>query len=56
MAGRALDVARIQRVGNTCWLSGSLGRVPASAEWKGERGRDRGREGGARGEDQKEPA
>lgn len=44
MAARALDVARIQRVVNTCWLSRSLGQIPASAEQKGERGRDRGRE------------
>lgn len=44
MAGRALNVARIQRVVNTCWLSGSLGQIPASAEWRGERGRDTGRE------------
>lgn len=44
MAARALDVARIQRVVNTCWLSRRLGQIPASAEQKGERGRDRGRE------------
>ena len=31
MAGRALNVARIQRVINTCWLSKSLGQLPASA-------------------------
>lgn len=54
MAGRALNVARIQRVVNTCWLSGSLGQIPASAEWRGERGRDRGREREC-GEDDKEP-
>lgn len=54
MAGRALNVAHIQRVVNTCWLSGSLGQVPASADWRGERGRDRGR-GRVCGEDDKEP-
>lgn len=41
MAGRALNVARIQRVVNTCWLSESLGQLPASAQWRGERGRSR---------------
>lgn len=41
MAGRALDVARIQRVVNTCWLSESLGQLPASAQRRGERGRSR---------------
>lgn len=38
MAGSALDVACIQRVVNTCWLSKSLGQLPASAlSEKGER-------------------
>lgn len=49
MAGRALDVARIQRVVNTCWLSESLGQLPASGEGRerrGERGKERQREGG----------
>ena len=46
MAGRALDVARIQRVVNTCWLSESLGQLPASAQRRGERGRDRQTEAG----------
>lgn len=45
MAGRALDVACIQRVVNTCWLSKSLGQLPASAQRRGERGRDRPGEG-----------
>ena len=39
-------MARIQRVVNTCWLSESLGQIPASAKQRGERGSDRQREGG----------
>lgn len=41
MAGKALDVVRIQRVVNTCWLSESLGQLPASARQMGERGTER---------------
>lgn len=41
MAGRALDVVRIQRVVNTCWLSESLGQLPAIARQMGERGTER---------------
>lgn len=44
MAGRALNVARIQRVVNTCWLSKSLGQLPAGTQWRGARGRCKGRE------------
>lgn len=47
MAGRALDVVRIQRVVNTCWLSESLGQLPASAQQMGERGTERHGEGGS---------
>ena len=40
MAGRALDVACIQRVVNTCWLSKSLGQLPESVQQRDERDAD----------------
>lgn len=49
MAGRALDVVRIQRVVNTCWLSESLGQLPAIARQMGERGTERHGERGSFG-------